>query len=46
METPQHTLKAVMSGYTGRGLNDESVLTTLTQTRFLATTGVAAYRMA
>jgi hypothetical protein len=27
MDTLQHTLKAVMSGYTGAGLNGESVLT-------------------
>lgn len=44
METLQHTLKVVMSGYTGRGLNDESLLTTSDDGRLLTVVSISQVR--
>lgn len=44
METLQHTLKAVMSGYTGPGLNDESLLTTSDDGRLLTVVSISQVR--
>jgi hypothetical protein len=44
METLQHTLKAVMIGYTGRGLNDDSVLTMSDDGRLLTVVSIGQVR--
>jgi hypothetical protein len=44
METLQRTLKAAMLGYTGLGLNDESVLTTSDDGRLLTVVSIGQVR--
>lgn len=44
METLQHTLKAVMLGYTGPGLNDESVLTASDDGRLVTVVSIGRVR--
>ena len=44
METLQHALKTVMNGYTGRGLNAESVLTTSDDGRLLTVVSIGQVR--
>lgn len=44
METLHHTLKAAMLGYTGRGLNDESVLTTSADGHLLTVVSIGQVR--
>ena len=44
METLHHTLKAVMIGYTGLGLNAESLLTTSDDGRLLTVVSIGQVR--
>jgi hypothetical protein len=44
METLQHTLKAVVLGYTGLGLNDESLLTASDDGRLLTVVSIGQVR--